>query len=325
MTKALSLRQQMAPKSIWKVTSPINVKRAVKMDVLEVSEILPIGTLLTIQGKFTTHGPGWSKGFWFRATTETHAKELWLCFDDVKGNIELSQAGPEVAIFVLYDTARKEYYGSYDYNRSERDPQTWVYTMIYSSKLTQAKKYKRLADVRASMLVASGYYENLPATWGSLPDWMQGGKAFDVPRTWVIHKIDKLSKKLLEEIELLDTFDRSWKLRTLTLKYGPATRTVYSDLEKKKKLEQYTAIVIFNTKEGLALSHYIDEEVSKEDLDAVNEVLANFDKKTVHRVAGTSQIAVGVKDYETAVMLKLSYTGNLIVNIIDLVTMTEKL
>jgi hypothetical protein len=339
--KAPTLRQQMVPKTIWKVTDAVPIYNTEKRNVVHPRghtytetylvnhRNLDVDTQFTVTDKSSNNFPGiWgyngelgSSGIWIpveivaSSTASDVGKSTYLQLKDINGKIEQVGAAPVVPIFVIWDTATKSYYSGYDYQYGGNG------TLKYKDKLAAAKKFNRLADVRAHALVQSGYYDGLPESWGSIPDWMGQEKSFDVPDTWEIVKIDKLTKNEIERIELIDTFKRSWKLRALTVKYGSAVRAIYSDLEKKNKLSEFSAVMVFGKKEDE--KYYWNNELSDEERAEVKSSLSEIDAVDMKFGKGLFTQAVGLRDIGTAVVARLSYTGKLECQVLDLENLIE--
>jgi hypothetical protein len=239
---------------------------------------------------------------------------------------QLSKPEPEPA-FVIQDKVTKKYYAGYEYGAYDYTTHTRAaMSLTMVDKLSKAKKFKRLNDARVHCLVQSGYYDDLPSFWGEVPDWMQGGKMFDIPDTWEIVKYDKLSKDVIANIELLDTFNRTWSLRGLTVKYGSAVRAIYSDLDKKNKLDEFQAIMVYTkTEDDVSSKYYWDIELTDAEKAEFADMVAQVDKKDIKTHKSTTGFAIGVKDISTAAWMKLMYTGKLKANVINLTTMTEVL
>jgi hypothetical protein len=232
---------------------------------------------------------------------------------------------PVVPVFYIWDKAEQKYYSNYELGALDRI--TWKYApgpIVYSDKLSKAKKFNRLNDARVHALVKTGYYDDLPVYWGEVPEWMQGSKHFDVPDSWEIVKIDKLTKNVIERIELVDTFKRTWRLRDLTIQFGSAVRAIYSDLDKKKKLDQYTAIMVFTRYENDGEYHW-DMELTDSEKEELKDLIDTVDKNDVKLHKSTTGFAFAVKDVGIAAMMKLSYTGKLVAKVIDITTMQEVL
>lgn len=358
--KGPTLRQRMVKDTKWKVTAafPHYVKDAGVHRVsdrnpnytwtefsIEQSGVVPEGAEFVVLENPETSYPGidsWRRddkskpqpvsadGLWVRVKFTAGERDgvsivdKWAALRLTEMGTTIEQIGEAdpIPVFYIFDKATEQYYGGYDSGTwnsltHERTPGF----IAYSTKLSKAKKFNRLADVRAHSLVMSGYYYDLPESWGSIPDWMDQGKSFDIPDTWEIHKIDKLSKKVMDRIELVDTFNRSWRLRAITVKYGGAVRAIYSDLEKKNKLDQFSAVMLFGKVKDDA--DYWSNELNDSERADVKACVSLMDKSDVKFGSGLFSQAVGVKDVDTAVMAKLSYTGKLKCQVIDLVTLTE--
>ena len=315
-----TLRQRMVPKTKWKLTKDAKlVKKGPAYRELIDDGVIPAGTIVEVVDKFTTYGPGYTDGLWVSLAFPGW-KSRQVEFSEINQNPEQVGVVEPVPVFVIQDKVTKQYYAGYDY-QSSSDLTHWVYKLNYSEKLTKAKKFNRLADVRTHVLVQSGYYDDLPAAWGDVPDWMCGSKSFDIPDTWEIVKIDKLTKDEMKRIELIDTFNRSWRLRELTVKYGSAVRQVYSDLEKKGKLGEYSAMMYFSIRDNDKYRY--DYELTEEEKAGVQEMIERFDKTELKAHKTKTGFAVAVKDDGTAAMARLMYTGKLDCGIVNFTTMQE--
>lgn len=330
--KAPSLRQRMVKGTKWKLTADAALSSSKQItykdergfpcvdQILEPRGVLPAGTEITITGKARAEapGPGWYyKGIWFPVTV--NGVEDFVEFKELNKNPEQIGEAEAVPEFVIWDTEKQAYYTGHEYKKNAQYRTDSEIT--YDAKLSKAKKFKRLADVRAHALVQSGYYYDLPESWGSVPEWMLNSKTFNVPDTWEIVKYDKLSKKEIERIELVTTYKRSWKLRDLTVKYSSAVRQVYSELDKKKKLGDYSAVMMFKKAKDCGNGYWAEELLPTEVAD-INNLMGRFgdDVKIQKNTVG---FAVAVKDAMTATMIRLAYMGELECVIIDFATMDE--
>jgi hypothetical protein len=323
VNKGPTLRQRMVKGTKWKLTKDAKlVKKGSSYHELLDDGIIPAGTVIEVIDKFQTYGPGYASGLWVPVKFPGWESRL-VEFSQINRDPEQVGMAEAVPIYVIWDKALQQYYTGYEWGGYDRETfETKPSTIEYSEKLTRAKKFNRLADVRAHALVQSGYYYNLPGTWGSVPDWMETEKTFDIPDTWEIVKIDKLTKTEMGRIELVDTFKRSWRLRDLTVKYGSAVRQVYSDLEKKGKLADYSAMMYFNIKEDNDTYRY-DYELSPDEKAGVQEVIDRFEKGDMKVHKSNGGFALAVKDDATAVMARLMYTGKLECGVINFNTMQE--
>lgn len=319
VSKGPTLRQRMVKGTKWKLSQDAKlVKNGKEYGEVIDDGVIPAGTIIEIMDKFTTYGPGWYNGLWVPIKFPGWESRL-VEFSQINQNPEQVGEAEVVPIFVIWDKAQQKYYGGYNGRMVNG---CWQYSLDYADKLTKAKKFNRLADVRVHALVQTGYYDDLPHSWGDVPDWMQGSKAFDIPDTWEIVKIDKLTKNEIERIELVDTFKRSWRLRELTVKYGSAVRQVYSDLEKKGKLTDYQAMMYF-TKKHDDSSYWYDYELTESEKAEVMELIDRYDKNDMKTHKSTTGYAVAVTDDSMAAMAKLMYSGNLACVVIDFKTMSE--
>ncbi|HET8688431.1 MAG TPA: hypothetical protein VFM18_17610 [Methanosarcina sp.] len=333
--KKIQLRTRMVKGSKWRLTQEAQVMKAVPVSrsgarghtwidhELAPDYKLPVGTEITITGKSTTYGPAWTSGIWFPVLVNDSKKPIQIEYKELNKQPEQVGEAEIIPMFVIRDTKTGMYYTGYEYSYYDwRTESTKGSNSIgYSDKLTKAKKFRRLADARVHALIQSGYYDNLPESWGSVPEWMCGRKLFNVPDTWEIVKMDKVTKSEVERIELVDTYKRSWRLRELTVKFSSAVRKVYSDLEKKNKLDEWSAIMMFKKKNTNGYGYWADE-LDPDDIAEINELLGRFGND-VKVQKGTAGFAVAIKDAMTATLVRLAYQGNLECAIIDFTEMKE--
>lgn len=345
VSKEPTFRQRLAPKTAWKVTNlfPVystkvvqhtNTNHTWNSRELDLLGDLPIGTEFIIIDKASTGYPGVysddAKGVWYPVMFTSEAevggrtvkdKKSWLRLSDINGNLEQVGEAEPVPVFVIWDTAKQAYYSGWDNGWDYTNHVSKDSSVLYDTKLTKAKKFNRLNDARVHALVQSGYYNDLPVFWGEVPDWMCSSKAFDIPDTWEIVKIDKLTKNVMERIDLVTTFKRTWKLRALTIKYGSAVRAVYSDLEKKNKLGEYQAMMVFTKNTDKASSW--DYQLTDDEKADIKDMADRFDKKDIKAHKSNVGYAAAVKDIDTAIMVKLMYSGTLTCSLIDFAKMDE--
>jgi hypothetical protein len=317
--KVPTIRDYMVPKSKWELTASINVhgvrKKPNSWDYERyLYTTLHAGDVITIRGKFSRLYNG--EGFNVPVKLQD-GFEAYIHFDDLKAIVKQVGEVEIIPEYLIFDTAEQKYYAGseyhYDANHNRSD------TLLYVEKLSKARKFKRLGDARAHVLVQSGYYDGLPGE-ENLPDWMR--KCFDPPETWEIHEINKLTKLVARKIELNDTFKRTWRLRALTLQYGSAVRAVFSDLEKKNKLDDFSAVLVFAKKKSNN-QYYDDFELTDAEKDEITESISNIDKKDIKSSKSYGAHAFAIKDSSTGVMIRLCYSGELECKVIDLQLMAE--
>jgi len=318
--KVPTIRDYMIPNSKWKITGDINVNayRRLPNHQLQsyVFTTLHPGDEITITGKF-------KRGI-FDNNLNVPVKvpggtTLLIPYDELKAVVEQIGEVDMIPEYFIYDRLKQQYYSGSEYHCDAHYKRKDI--LLYVDKLSKARKFKRLGDVRAHALVQSGYYDGLPGE-NNLPDWMRGGKAFDIPETWEIHEINKLTKLVNKKIELLDTFNRTWSLRALTIKYGSAVRAVYSDLDKKNQLNEYSAVLVFAKRESNT-KYYDDFELTADEKSDIADAISNVDKKELKSSKSYGAHAFAIKDSSTGVMIRLTYSGNLECKVIDLQLMME--
>lgn len=335
-------QQLMIPKSVWKTDTEIllylysfgfNATSGQYESKKTMLVPIPAGTEFTITGKAEKkHHPNDASDSMFAhmqlafpieyVAADGCKHTAWAFYKLIEHSVMVK--GPDtIPEFVLLDTATNKFYAGnpYGYDISK---QMWTNSdLAYSDRYTKAKKFKRLSDVRAHLLIQSGYYDNLPESWGSVPEWMSQSKNFDVPDTWVIVKYDKLTKLELERIEAIDTFKRAWRLRELTVNYGSAVRKLYSDLDKKGDLDNWSAAMFFvNKDEDAKWNSVWYEEFTDEQKKSFKDLAKQFDNNTTKLVLSNTSAAIAIKDVETAVMLKLSMSDSNNWLVVDFKTMS---
>jgi hypothetical protein len=317
--KVPTVRDYMIPNSKWQITGDLDVKDLVRRPNYAFENVLyttlHAGDLITITGKFR------------RALLENNliipvklpdGTTHFIAYDELKDVVKQIGEVEIIPEYFIYDTLAQKYYSGSEYHGGLNGRND---TLTYVEKLSKARKFKRLGDVRAHALVQSGYYDGLPGA-ENLPDWMRGGKAFNVPDTWEIHEINKLTKLVVRKIELVDTFKRTWSLRGLTLKYGSAVRAVFSDLDKKNQLDEFSAVLVF-AKRKSNNQYYDDFELNDKEKEEIAEAISNIDKKELKSSKSYGAHAFAIKDSSTGIMIRLTYSGDLECKVIDLHLMAE--
>ena len=330
-----TMTQLLQPGSKWKLTepAPLDIGKRVQQTNernykwIEVQYVpngeLPVDTEFTVVTKPAAADSWRTKGrTGMYVDVDVMGKPYTLKVTDLK-NAEPLQEAEAQPVFVIQDSVTGLFYKAPEYCMNDKG--VWCHTKYAMvERFPSARKWKRLSDVRTSLLDITGYYDGLPDS-GNLPDWM-GGKAQikykDIPRTWRIAKVNKLTKTVMDTVELVDTLDRSWRLRDLTVKYGSGVRSTYSSLEKKDQIKEFSGMLIF-TVDKSQRQKWWDSGMTDEQKAEIDEALQVLDKKDIKRGKGTSDYAIAVKDIDTAVMIKLQYSGKLNCHLVDLQSLQE--
>lgn len=359
-TKGPTFRQLFVPGTKWKVTKEFTLpafKKVQKqnqhghtwMETVMIENggsTIKVGTEFKVEEKNTTYGPGW---VWLENDTRA-ANITWnkIKFDGVKAEwsipskmkdciervmttaVETNDDGtvkldPKdiIPAYYIFDTKTGQYYKS----DGATYQNGWTFSIEYADakkKHTGCKNWKRLADARRAVMDWSGYYVGLPGVDRSDNYFTGGDKKFDIPDTWEIHEIDKATRQVTRKIDIQGPLKRSWRLRELTVKYGSAVRQVYSDLEKKDKLDEFTAMVVF-TKRDPSNNYYWDWELTDSEKAEIDSAVEALDKKDIKRAKGDTQVAFAIKDVATGLQIRLTYTGELEVALLNLGNLTEVL
>lgn len=238
---------------------------------------------------------------------------------EMEQGCEPANADQIIPVYYVLDTETNQFMGKGEsvWNSSV---QHWQTNLLWKDTIRGARKFKRIADVRSFAINGSGYYDNLRGAV-NLPEWVGGGKAFDVKDSWVIVEYDLNTNKETRRIELIDTFKRTWAMREITQKYGSSVRTIYSELEKKGKLGDWKYIVSFSHPPHVTKwATYVDELSGKE-ISEIEDMLSVVDKSLFSKAKTDDGYAIAVKDAPEITLLQLSYAGNLQFAIIDIETL----
>lgn len=262
------------------------------------------------------------QAYFVSVKSETASGELVVY--EIEQSATAKDADRIVPIYYVLDTETNKYMGkaTSEYNgRNASGYYDWTTTIPWKDTVRGARKFKRLGDVRAFALNGSGYYDNLRGAT-NLPEWVGGRKSFDVKDSWIIVEVDQLTNKEVRRIELVDTFKRTWSLREITQQYGSSARTLYSELDKKGKLDEWKYIVSFSHVPHVTQwATYVDE-LSDKEVAEIDEMLSVIDKSLFSKAKSEDGYAIAVKDAPEITLLQLSYAGNLQFAIIDIETLT---
>lgn len=269
-------------------------------------------------------------------------RTIWAPYKAIEPIIELAGEAPTVNEYVIRARDSGKIYAGINYDRPtiwsnalqthvanpDYDPDNII---KYADTFMKGKRWKDAGKPKLAILDFTGYYEDLPYG-GGRPDWMgDGTKQFDLPKDWEIVKFDKLTKKELEVIDVQEWFKRTWELRALTIQFGSPVRTLYNDLDKKGKLDNFKGMLVVRAPvetrhagTNYAYTSYTDELDPKDvaELDQLIEQFG-FKSKDLKRAKDDTCVAVAFANTNAALRLKLSYSGKLQFNILDLETLKE--
>lgn len=229
-----------------------------------------------------------------------------------------------ISEYVIRNKTTGAYYAGFDTwdskNKKELPGFAWAPTYM------KGKRFKDLGKLKSHILQMTGYYDGMPDS-KDIPEWIGGPKKFDLPLDWEFVKFDKLNKKDLEVIDPYEWYNRTMKLRTLTMQFGPPVRSLYNQLEKKGKLGDFKSILTVRAPiENTAYSYsYYPNELDPEKIAEINNIIEDLKlKKTeIKRVTDDYCIAIAVSSITTALQVKLKYQGNLELKVLSLDTLTE--
>jgi len=260
----------------------------------------------------------------------------WLPYAGFEPIVELDKA-VTVEEWVIRDTATGKFFGGTEYVDTvyaEPDAtgyRSWHYhyNAKFADTFMKAKRFKDLSKAKMSVMSLNGYYDGLPGS-ENLPDWVGGPKVMDIPETWEFVKFDKVTKTEIETVDLQAWHKRLWELRELTVRFGSPVRTLYNDLEKKDKLDEFSGMLVVRAPVetsaywGASHTHYT-KELDPKVIEEVDSVIAQFGlkKADIKRAKDPNCVAIAFKGVRTALKFKLSYNGPLSFNVLDLTTLKE--
>ena len=329
-TKKPNIRTLAQQGTQWKITTDIPVY-AVKAGVgyarglndWDVIETIKAGETVEVASKkSTTWGVQNGKtlaydGLWLHLNRVSDGKTWCIQFSDFNKNPEMLTAAQPVPVYVLRDTATGKWYSGN--TTTWGDGSGYVSTPDFEDKLTKARKFKRLADVRAHMLIVNGYYEDLPDT-GSLPEWMRWDGKMDWPATMEIVEVDKVTKNEMQTWETAEHLAKMWRLRALTLNYGSSVRAMYKKLEDKNQLGEYPALVVFRT---VNPDRWWDYEMDPAEADGIKAIAKTMGKGNTVLIKHQANVCLACINEGTAWAATQFYQGALTPHVISLTTLLE--
>jgi hypothetical protein len=302
---------------------------------------LPAGTILEVTGKFLSYFQpnGWQGERYgnvapvLREGIDT--RPIGLEYSMIKDFIE-AESIPTVDVWVLRHKPTGKYYvgpnydeGNYRFS-SNSDRDFSVDAQDMADTFMKGKKWDNLGKAKTSVLMITGYYENLPGADESLPEWGGGGKTFEVTDDWEMVKFDKLGRKEIGPVEdFQEWFKRSWELRELTVQFGSSVRTVYKALEKAKLLDSQKGMVVFTETNEDKLDdvgyHGDTTAINDGEKKLIEDAIASLGLKrgTFKKAVDYRSMAVSFANKNAALMFKLAYQGTLKVTVLDLETLKE--
>jgi hypothetical protein len=343
----LTIRQQMAKGSKWKVKTDFSVENKYGSDygwksnptpeypknrdlVQTVKRMVDFksGEIITIADKSTTYHPKtYEKGLFIPVTCDSR-KDAYAVFEckDISDKFELEKA-VEQLIFVFWSPSLgyikdipwkhdehefRDEYKSPGYDEAKKSG-----GINFSDKLTKAMKKKRLQDTKTFLLSHSGYYDNID-TSDIYYVFEPGGEKVDFPEDLEVQTVDKATKEVKNKFQASDYLKDAFRLRPLTLKYGSSIRSVFKDMEEKGK--DFSTLLMFQDLDEDVDTYEPSDKVKalKEEFKSLKLNKASYIMKSDYRTA-----AFAFENRNDALMFRLSYNGSLEVKLVDAETLTE--
>lgn len=253
------------------------------------------------------------EGLWIELQCASDQKVWCIQFSDFNKNPTMLSAPEVLPFFVLRDTATGQWYST-STSRSDSNA-----ALHFDDNLSKARKFKRLADARAHMLIMGGYYEGLPET-DSLPDWMRHDGNVKWPSTLEIVELDKITKNEARTLETAGHQTKMWRLRDLTLKFGSSVRAMYKKLENKNQLGEYPVMVVWRTTDQ---DRDWDYEMEEADVVAIKNITKTMPKGQAVFVKTPTNACLACTNEGTAWAATQLYQGALRPHVISLATLLE--
>lgn len=333
--------QQQAWQATWQAHGQarhdmqVAAKKAVGEYTPTLYRSIKAGDVFEITDKFSSY---WNPYGW---AGEKYGNSAVVTFDGESGSqmLEYSMIKdaikavsiPTVKAFVLRHKTTGQFYKTYEYDGYHKEGQP--YKLEYGDTFMKGKRWDNLGKAKTSILMMTGYYENLPGADAALPEWGGGGASMTKEQLeeFDLVEFDKLSRKEVGIVpEFAEWFKRSWELRALTVKYGSSVRTAYKALEKSKLLDTQKGMAVFTVTDQDDIDnigYYSDDKtaVTAEEQANIDTAIAStmMKKGTYKKATDHKSVAVTFPSKGAAMMFKLAYFGKLKVTILDLETLTE--
>lgn len=338
---ALTMRQQMAKGSKWKVKSDFTAenfsgakfKKVPKptprfpndYDLVKASQHMTdftAGMIFTVTDKSSTSAPHYydnTTGLFIPIEVAGKGKGVFL-LKDLQDYVVLEEA-VEQLIYAFWSPSHNKYIGKIPYS-DYHDPDEWESAqktggIHFVDKLTEAMKKKRSQDTKQFLLSHSGYYDDID-TSDIYYVFEPGGPKVDFPDDLEVHTIDKATKAVKDKYMAKDYLAEAFRLRPLTIKYGSSIRAVFKEMEAKGK--DYTTLLMFQDPDE---DVYADEPSKK--VKALKDEFKDqkLEKGTYIMKSDHRTVAFAFKNRSAAVMFRLQYSGDLQSKIVDSETLDE--
>jgi len=336
---SLTIRQQMAKGSKWKVTKDFSAENHLaakyvwrdlpngppyREHVQTVKKMTDFkaGETINILDKSSTYHPvDYSHGgVYIPLEIEGRGKGIFT-LKDLQGNVELEEA-VEQLIYVFHSPSLgyivKIPYSSWDDKSKEEIKQAdKTGGVLYSDKLTKAMKKKRSQDTKLFLLSHSGYYDGID-TSDIYYVFEPGGKTVEFPDDLEVQTIDKATKVVKETFKAKDYLDNAFRLRPLTLKYGSSIRSVFKDMEEKGK--DFTTLLMFQDTNRDLYSDETSEKIKefKDFFKSQKVTKSDYIMKSDYRT-----VAFAFKNRSQAMMIKLQCSIDLDSKLVDAETLAD--
>ena len=338
----LTIRQQMAKGSKWKVTKDFSAENHLGSDWKYVPDPSPeyplrqkivqtvkkmsdlkAGDIFTVTDKTSTYPPKYYadvKGIFVPIQVEGRGAGSFL-LSELAPNVELAEA-VEQLIYVFWSPSHGKYiqeipWSDWQDKKDAFDLAQKTGGVLYSDKLTKAMKKKRSQDAKMFLLNHSGYYDGID-TSDVYYVFEPGGKTVEFPDDLEVQTIDKATKVVKESYMAKEYLASSFRLRPLTLKYGSAIRSVFKDMESKGK--DFGTLLMFQDPDEDLYAENPSKKVAELKQEFKDQKL---DKGSYIMKSDYRTVAFAFKNRNDALLFRLGYSGDLQSRIVDAETLDE--
>ncbi len=143
------------------------------------------------------------------------------------------------------------------------------------------------------------------------------------PTTMEIVEVDKISLKETRIWSAQDTAERmaqAWRLRELTVRFGPSVRAMYKKLEDKNQLGEYPFMVVWSIPEEERDGETVLEP---KELEAIKSIVRSMNKEQVMFLQSGPTACLACIDEGTAWAATQFYQGSLTPHVVSLNTLLE--
>jgi hypothetical protein len=332
LSKEKSLRQQLTIGSIWKFTERTELKNikinpeivaswqaSIKPDVSDASNrALTVQEIIAIADKnqlFTVVAKHKTSTFENKLISSIclNQQTIEVMTDCLRNKIE-KVSSPEDLFYCIYDPVSDQYFKKTSHN---------CLNYVLTPRVSSARKYAKLSQVKAAILSFTGYHEGMPTEFG-VPDWLSGPKLFDLPESWQVLRLEDQSLDVTETVDIQAWYRQTWRLREIAKKYGASVKKIFDLIENDDSSIKFTGLLVFQrSREMYSWNDSIAlNPKDKKDIDNAMDS-ASLDKEDYIRTIDKKSVVYAFKQPQMALIVKMAYIGKFKVVALDLNMLKE--